>query len=192
MGPLLFSLIQASIEQGFRAGIMVALGIWVSDILFIVCAFFGVSYILQFIEWEGFYLTLGIAGGIILLAVGVGMFLAKPLSKDQIEETGLRFDSYLSLWIKGFLINTVNPFTFAFWFIVSAAILSKFDNIKDASQMYYIGIFGTIVVADTLKVVLAKIIRRWLSPKKVLLIRRIAGISLMVFGIILMIRVAIM
>jgi len=192
MGPLLFSLIQASIEQGFRAGIMVALGIWFSDILFIVFAYLGVSYILEFINWQGFEVTVGIAGGLILIGVGVGMFLSKPPSIDQIEIKGLRYDSYLSLFTKGFLINTVNPFTFTFWFIISAAIISKFENIKDAAALYYIGIFGTILLTDTLKVLLAKMIRPWLKPQKVFLMRRIAGAALVIFGIILMVRVTVL
>ena len=36
-GPILFTIIQTSIEEGFRAGITVASGIWISDLLFIFC-----------------------------------------------------------------------------------------------------------------------------------------------------------
>ncbi|MEN9414305.1 MAG: hypothetical protein RLZ62_609, partial [Bacteroidota bacterium] len=35
VGPLLFSVVEASIVRGFRAGMAVAAGIWSSDFLFI-------------------------------------------------------------------------------------------------------------------------------------------------------------
>ena len=62
VGPILFALIQAGIERGFRAGAMIGLGIWISDLLFILFAYFGISYLLDILEWDWFELTLGIAG----------------------------------------------------------------------------------------------------------------------------------
>jgi threonine/homoserine/homoserine lactone efflux protein len=46
----------------------------------------------------------------------------------------------------------------------------------------------TVVVTDSLKIGLAKAIRRWLKPKYILWLRRIAGGALMVFGLVLLAR----
>ena len=196
MGPILFALIQTGLEEGFRAGAMVGLGIWVSDFLFIASVYFGVAYVESLTQWPYFELVLGLAGGFILTAFGIGTWLASspkiPFSASDdksINKLPTRTSSYFSLWLKGFLINTINPFTFFFWLGLMGSVIIE-DNLtpKDAI-LYFVGIMITIITTDALKVVLAKKIRRWLNAKHILLIRRISGTALVIFGVILVIRV---
>lgn len=188
MGPLLFAMVQTSIEQGFRAGLAIGMGIWVSDIIFIACAFFGVTYIMAITEWEGFEMTLGVAGTIILFIIGFGMILSKTQNLDDLKKARTRYSSYFSLWSKGFLINTINPFTFIFWFVVAPAQASKYLDLSGGPAQFYLGILTTILVTDFLKIALAKKIQPWLKAKYVLLMRRIAGVALIIFGFALLIR----
>ena len=186
VGPILFALIQAGIERGFRAGAMIGLGIWISDLIFILFAYFGISYLLNILEWNGFELTLGIAGGFVLIITGILTILRKP---PEIGKPAGISESYFALWMKGFLINTINPFTVFFWATVMTTIVAK-DNLDGQSATFFFGgILGTIIITDSLKVILAKAIRRWLKPKHILWTRRISGIALIVFGVVLMIRV---
>ena len=187
-GPILFTLIQTSIEEGFRAGMAVGSGIWISDALFILCAYMGVSYITEVTHLQGFNLVMGIIGGLILIGVGLGLVLIKPPSFHDFEKFGIRYSSYFKLWTKGFLINTVNPFTFVFWFIYTTALVADYKA-PHADIYFYSGILGTIVFTDTLKVVLAKKIQKKLKPNIVMLMRRIAGGALVIFGVVLMVRV---
>ena len=188
MGPLLFAIVQTSIEQGFRAGLAIGGGIWISDLLFVVCAFFGVTYIMAITEWEGFEMTLGVAGTIILFAIGFGMIFSKSQNIDDLEKARIRYSSYFSLWSKGFLINTINPFTFIFWFVIAPAQASKYLDLSNGPARFYFGILTTIFVTDFLKIVLAKKIQPWLKAKYVILMRRIAGTALVIFGVALLIR----
>ncbi|RMG76809.1 MAG: LysE family translocator [Bacteroidetes bacterium] len=188
MGPLLFAIVQTSIEQGFRAGLAVGAGIWVSDLLFVLCAFFGVSYILAVVQWEGFELAVGSAGTIILLIIGFGMLLSQKQEPAPSETNQTRYKSYFSLWLKGYLINTVNPFTFIFWLVITPAQSSKYLAASHGVGKFYIGILAIIFLTDFAKIALAKKIQPWLKPRNVLLMRRIAGAALIVFGIILLIR----
>lgn len=188
-GPIVFALLQTSIEQGFRAGVMVAMGIWFSDLIFVAITYFGVSYVAELTKWDGLEFWLGIAGGVILLVVGGSMLLLKPPSAEHFEQPkAVRFSSRVSLWTKGFLINTINPFTFFFWLGVSATLFTKQALQPEQAQLFYGGLFGTIVCTDCAKVGLAKFIRRWLKPKNILFIRKIAGVTLLVFGIVLFVR----
>lgn len=188
-GPIVFALLQTSIEQGFRAGVMVAMGIWVSDLVFVAITYFGVAYVAELAKWDGLEFWLGIAGGIILMAVGASMLLLKPPPVEHFEQKkAVRFSSRLSLWTKGFLINTINPFTFFFWLGVSGMLFTKQALQPDQAQLFYGGLFGTIIFTDCTKVGLAKYIRRWLKPKNILLIRKIAGVTLLVFGVVLFVR----
>jgi threonine/homoserine/homoserine lactone efflux protein len=188
VGPILFALIQAGIERGFRAGAMIGLGIWISDLIFILFAYFGISYLLNILEWDGFELTLGIAGGFVLIVTGILTILSKP---PEIGNSSGVSGSYLALWLKGFLINTVNPFTVFFWATVMTTIVAK-DNLNGQNAAFFFGgILGTVIITDSLKVLLAKAIRKWLKPKHILWTRRVSGFALVIFGIVLMVRVVI-
>ena len=204
-GPILFALLQTGIEQGFKAGMMVALGVFISDLIFVLTVYFGLTYILAIVNLDGFKLTLGIAGGIALILIGIGTLLSKPPAmpdeeyfsdkkendKVLLEKTDKHKSSYLSLFGKGFFINTANPFTFFFWGVVATAKMAESNFSDDEFFLFFGGILFVIIASDTLKVYLAKFIRKKLKPEKILLVRRISGIAFVLFGIVLMLRVSV-
>lgn len=187
-GPILFALVQTSVEQGFRAGWAVGFGIWSSDLFFILATYFGISYVAELTKWDGLEFTLGIAGGIILIIFGTGALVLKTPAIENFEKKAIRYSTYFSLWLKGFLINTVNPFTLFFWIGVSGMLFTEKELQANEAQLFYGGLIGTIVATDSAKVALAKFIRRWLKPNFILWMRRVAGIALIIFGIVLLIR----
>ena len=188
MGPLLIALVQAGVEQGIRAGTAIGLGIWLSDLLFILGVYYGLSYVQQIVAWEYFSLTLGIAGSLILVIFGLGTLLSKPPDLDFGDGSSNK-ESYWKLWLKGFLINTINPFTVVFWLGLISSILLQENTSPVQAYLFLGGILGTIVFTDFAKVVLAKRIRTRLRPIHVLWLRRISGIALLVFGLGILIRV---
>lgn len=196
IGPIFFALIQAGIEQGFRAGIAIGVGVWVSDFLYIAGVYWGVSYVMEWVEIDGFKFYLGVIGGIILIAFGLGTLVQKlpdpPILDAQKNKakSPFRYSSYPSLFLKGFLINTVNPFTVFFWLSITSTVIVKGDLGTSDALLFFSGLFLTIVTTDLAKVYLAKIIRNWLKPKYVLWVRRISGIALIIFGIVLIFRVS--
>lgn len=191
LGPIFFALIQAGVERGMRAGLMVGLGIWISDLIFIFSVFFGASYLVAVTEWTGFKATFGAIGGIILLGFGIGMMVTKSPPLPTIEEgrPAIGAKTYLGLWIKGFLINTINPFTFFFWLSVMSLIMLGEDYSTNAATLFFIGVMATIILTDTLKVALAKFIRRYMTDRHIHLLRIISGAALVVFGVVLMVKV---
>ncbi|HFA50344.1 MAG TPA: LysE family translocator [Bacteroidetes bacterium] len=191
VGPLLFALIQTSIEEGFRAGWMLGLGIWVSDLLFVAVTYFAISLVAAITKWDGLEMTLGIVGGIILILFGTGSLLSRPPAIKNMKNKAIRHHSYLSLWLKGFLLNTLNPFTFFFWIGVSGLVFTNQEPTDADALYFYGGLIGTLVVTDSTKAALAKAIRRWLKPHYILWLRRIVGAVFIVFGIVLLVRVSI-
>lgn len=188
VGPILFTIVQTSIEEGFRAGWMVGLGIWMSDIFYILISYFGVSYVKELMNWDGFEFWLCIIGGIILIAFGLGSMVVKPPSMASFESKAVRYNTYFSLWLRGFFINTANPFTFFFWIGVSSVLFTKDNLTMHQARWFYTGLVGTLIMTDTVKIALAKFIRRYLKPQFLMWPRRIAGIVLIVFGIVLLVR----
>ena len=43
IGPIFFALVQTGVEEGLRAGTAVGLGIWISDLIFILGVYRGIS-----------------------------------------------------------------------------------------------------------------------------------------------------
>lgn len=188
LGPIFVALIQTGVEQGFRAGFMVGLGIWFSDLLFILGVYWGLSYVSDLISDDSFSFYLGTAGGLLLVLFGIGTLLGKP-PKLSFENKAVRHSSWISLWTKGFVINTFNPFTMFFWAGLMGTILVKDTPDTMEASWFFIGIMGTVILTDSAKVYLAKWIRRWMKPIHLLWLRRISGAVLVIFGIVLAYRV---
>lgn len=188
-GPILFTLLQTGIEKGLRAGLAVGSGIWISDILFILAVYYGLSYIKNMVSGHAFVLALGIGGGILLVIFGLVSLLSPPASPTLPLSGSFDLAHWPALWLKGFLINTLNPFTFFFWIGIAGHVIVDGGWTPQQSFLYFAGIIGTIIITDSLKVALAKRIRSVLRPQHLLWMRRIAGIGLIAFGIALAARV---
>ena len=186
VGPLVFALIQAGVERGFRAGAMIGFGIWISDLLFILAVYYGFSHVKEVTEWPYFEITVGIAGGIILLFTGTFTLLSKT---PDIYKSKKITGPFLVLWIKGFIINTLNPFTVFFWVLVMTTVVADNDYSPHQSFLYFGGILGTIIITDSLKVLLAKRLRHYLEAHHLIWVRRVTGVALIIFGVVLIGRV---
>jgi len=187
LGPIFFALIQTGVERGLRAGTMVGLGIWISDVLFIAVTYAGLNYITPLKESEDFIFYVGLIGGLVLIGVGIGTLLTKPPGWEQGNIMPLKA-SYFSLWLKGFLVNTINPFTFVFWITMMGATVGDQGYSQGEAFLFFGATLGTIIITDFSKVALAKYIRKWLTGKHILWIRRISGSALVIFGVVLMIK----
>jgi len=189
VGPLIVALLQTTLEEGFKAGMLVALGIWISDALFIIATYWGVNYMIQITSYENFELILGVFGGIVLFSIGLAVYLKSPtkLPEGSFETS----KNLLSNGIKGFLINTINPFTFFFW--ISVMVTSVQDEGLNQNEVAWMtaGIFSMILLTDTLKVAFAKKLQPKLTLKNIISVRKISGAALVIFGIVLIIRVII-
>lgn len=196
IGPIFFALIQAGIEKGVKAGLILGLGIWMSDLLFVSIIYNGISSVIGLTEWSGFKPTIGILGGIILIGFGIGSLLSRPtplsikLSNKEPDPTLRSVKTpYSALWLKGFLVNTVNPFTVLFWIGLLSTLSTRPDFENTNVLLFFCGLLGMIVLTDSLKVFLAKYIRQWMTINHILWIRRISGSAFLIFGVAMIIRV---
>jgi len=186
LGPIFIVLVQASIEKGARAGIIAASGIWVSDIIFVVLAIMFVKNISPYVADKGFVFWMGIIGGIILIAVGAITFARK--ASINFNATDISATGVLGLWTKGFLVNTINPFTFIFWFTTITTFVGERQLNTLETWLWAGSIIVTIIITDSLKVFGAKLIRTSINDEVLSKINKVAGGALIIIGIALMLR----
>ncbi|MEL6942270.1 MAG: LysE family translocator [Bacteroidota bacterium] len=191
VGPILIAILQSSLEYGKWAGFAVGLGIWLSDGVYILLTYFGLSKIKQLTDWGNFELFTGFIGGLILIAFGSGIFFAKVKDPQlQAAQTGIVY-SPIKEFLKGFALNTFNPFTVFFWIGLSSTVVIEASYTIKEAFFFYGGILGTLVVTDSLKIIVSDWLRQYLSVKRITLFRRIAGGVLVLFGVVLIVRVLI-
>jgi len=86
------------------------------------------------------------------------------------------------------MVNTVNPFTFIFWLSTITAFVTKRQLNNIESWLFVGSIILTIMITDSMKVFLAKVIRKRITVEKLTMINKIAGTALIIFGFVLLLR----
>ena len=183
LGPMFFALLQASIEHGFRAGAVLGLGLWTSDLMYIVVTYWGLAYVERLVEDVHLTAIVGLIGGLLLIIFGAVALWVKPNLQKALQQEGYQSTAYWIFWIKGFLLNIFNPFTFFFWLGIMSTVLTQEQLYSGKAPYLFAGIISTIMTTDLMKALLAKKIRRVMRPVHILWLRRVSGIALIIFGV---------
>ncbi|MBS0028488.1 LysE family translocator [Chitinophaga sp. 22321] len=185
VGPVIFAIIKYSINNGFKAGISFALGVSFSDIMFVLTGNLATSFISDLEEYKR---SIGVGGGILLIAMGIYGLLFKKVKISTGDEKPemFRTHDYLKIWLAGFLMNTLNPGVIIFWLGVCVA-----NSATPASHRFimYTVCLGLVLSADILKVFVSDKIRHKLTLTNVEWLNRIAGVSMIIFGVVLLYKV---
>jgi len=115
------------------------------------------------------------------------MILKKPVL--DYSEQKYNYRNYIGFWLKGFLINTINPFTFFFWMgVISSYVIGR--NIEHNQAMVLLStILTVIVLSDAGKVLLANWLKHWLTPAHIVKVSNFSGFVLLAFGLFMAYRV---
>jgi threonine/homoserine/homoserine lactone efflux protein len=189
LGPAFFSIIQTSIDRGFKSAFYIAVGISLSDLALIGLSFLGVSHIIHIGNNQEIF---GIVGGTILIMFGVYTFFKKPeMLKRRLGGKFKISNPNIATFIgKGFLLNIANPFLWIFWISAMSGLSQQVA--PELLNAYMITFFsGTVITVfslDILKSYVGLKIKKYLSIRKQLYMNRIVGISLVIFGIVLIVR----
>ena len=176
IGPVFFYLLKTTLEKGTQHGIIVALGIIVSDI---VCAAICASGASSYLKDNANQFWLAIIGGIILLALGL-KYIVKPTTKTDSNKT--LASNKLAVFTQGFLVNFVNPFVFMVW--IGFLVYGESQTTNSLSLLLFVlAILLGIFTTDLIKVLLSSKIRGYLKPQNMLIIHRTIGVILILFSL---------
>lgn len=183
VGPVIFSIIKQSINNGVKGGLAFIIGVSLSDITLAVVSNFFTELFGEFLERKT---EIGIIGSTFLISVGIYFLFFK---KVKVNEEGkqiirTRKRDYLKLIVAGYFMNILNPAIIIFWLTTSTAFIS--NTLNERIIIFSIAL-GLVLAGDIAKVVLAGKLRTRLTLKNIQLINRLNGIILMGFGVVLII-----
>jgi threonine/homoserine/homoserine lactone efflux protein len=183
VGPVIFTVIKQSINNGHRGGFSFVAGVWISDLFLVfISNFFSqwVSEVLKFREWIGY------TGAVFLGGMGIYYIFFKKVDLRAAATEELRTFSktdFTRIALSGFLINTLNPNVIFFW-LINATAFAALHGLRDRIILFSVCLLVNML-ADVAKVMMAGKIRNSLTPRHILLINRISGTILVIFAAVL-------
>ncbi len=179
VGPVLFSVIKQSLNNGHKGGLAFIFGVSASDISLVLVS----NIFTRLFESLKTYKTeIGVVGCAFLVTTGIYFLFFKKVKVNAEGRQVLKFRKrdYAKTFLSGYFMNTLNPAVFIFWITTSTALISH-------TVQQRIIIFSTclawLLAADVLKVMLAGKIRSRLNPHNIHILNKINGIALIIFGI---------
>ena len=180
MGPVAFTVINTSLNKGFKIALFLILGITLSDIFYIFLSNFGASTLItNKIKWV-YYI-----GGLILIIYGLYLCLQKP----KIDEANLEVkkNTHWMHLAKGFMINFSAPGVILFW-TANASVLANEGFTTAEKIVYFTGILLMVNASDIAKAYFAEKLKKWLSPMVIHRIQQVLGIGMIIFGAVLIFK----
>ena len=183
VGPVVFSIIKQSINNGVKGGLAFIIGVSLSDVTLAVVSNFFTELFAEFIERKT---EIGIIGSTFLISVGIYFLFFKKVKVNdegkQIIKTRKR--DYLKLIVAGFFMNILNPAIIIFWLTTSTAFINH--TLNERIIIFSIAL-GLVLAGDITKVILAGKLRTRLTLKNIHLINRVNGVILIGFGVALIV-----
>jgi threonine/homoserine/homoserine lactone efflux protein len=183
-GPAFFALIQTALHRGFWAGVLLAFGIFLNDLIIVVLGLLGSVNVISGSEN---YKLMSIIGGALLMVFGFFTYRREENVKrnDKSENS----DPHALVYIgKGFLLNLLNPFVWIFWLTVIVSATASYKADTYSLTLFFSGTLGVVLLSDIFKVFMASRLTKFLTDKFLIMINKIAGAALVVFGLFLILR----
>ncbi len=180
VGPVFFTIIQTSVEKGFWNGALVALGVSISDILYVTICYFG---LFQFLNAPSSKTNMAYAGGGILVAFGLYHLIVKA-RRSKTEFHSAEEKRPLKYILKGFIINGITPMVFIFWIgTISIATIDFGYSTGFEFFVFFTALLITVLGIDIAKAFLADKLRRLVTHKFLVIMNIVVGVCLIAFGI---------
>jgi len=185
IGPVIFAILKQSLTNGRTAGSVFVFGVSASDItLLTICNVFTELFTMVLSHKS----AVAMIGAGFLLLMGLYTLLFKKISLESIQDDKdkqMRKRDLIGIFVSGYLMNTLNPNVFLFWFAWTAAIETTSAGTTNPI-LYKLLVFGTcllfVLLSDLAKVYLAGALRPKLTEKALVWVNRISGVIILIFS----------
>ncbi|MCP4458204.1 MAG: LysE family transporter [Cytophagales bacterium] len=175
LGSGFFALFQAALSHGFNRAMAVSVGIIMTDAVLIALIMVGFS---SFIENEEVKFWLGVMGATVLVSFGISTWLRKK----SLKESNVEGSSILTFWLKGVVLNGLNPIIAIFW-IGAVGATGAFGYTMNAQAWFFGGFLTTILCLDVFKVLMIARLTKYFTAKALTNMNRVVGTVFIGFGL---------
>lgn len=189
VGAIAIMSVQRTMNNGLWAGFTVGLGAAIGDFIYATVAGFSIGFIKDFIEANKIWLSL--AGGIFLIFIGYKIFRSDTV-KQYRKKTVMTKRKMANDFISSLLLALSNPVTIGGFtgFFASAGIMTS------ETTFFHIAILlvGVLLGALSWWFAISFFVNKYkkkITLRKIVMINRISGILIVIFGIAVIIAVII-
>lgn len=178
-GPVFFRLIQTSIDNGYKRGFLIALGVTVADAILMFCAIFGTSYLPELKYFDD---VISVVGASVLFILG---FISIFKQKTQLVYPTSKLSSFLYYFTSGILLNLLNPSNYLAVFGTSAYLVAKGLTLNERIVFFLFSLAATMT-AESLIAFYAHKMKRVLTEKILKRINQVAGSIFIISGLLIL------
>lgn len=182
LGPVFFTLIQNSIENGLKSALYIALGVIIGDLFLLFLAFSGVQYLVPNGGSVEFWIQ--ISGAALLFILGLNNIFKKTTAKY----VSAKYKNRLYFLGNGFALNVLNPANFFAWVAVIsyAEKVAKYNS--NQNVLFYLGVLVAVFTTEMSISVSATKLKKILNDRVIHAINVTTGILFIGFGAFLLIK----
>ncbi|QJW89932.1 LysE family transporter [Spirosoma taeanense] len=168
-GTVFFALIQNSVDNGFRSGLKIVLGVIIGDTLFVLAALLGTAFVPKV---QGFENLMAVVGVLFLTAMGLVNIL-KGTPRLAYPQT--RFGNFVYYFTTGFFLNALNPINFVSWVAIVAYIRSHLHYTVAQQYGFMSAALVGVFVTETALAYYANRLKHFFTPRVVTAFNRTTG-----------------
>ena len=179
VGPVLFTIIKQSLNNGHKGGLAFVFGVSASDVSMVLLVNLFTELFAELKEHKN---AVGIVGCVFLVVMGIYYLFFKKIKVDEQGNQVMRMRKrdFAKVFLSGYFMNTLNPSVFIFWIYASTAVI---NHSLEKRVVAFVTCLVWMLGSDILKVFLAGKIRNRLTPHNIHILNRINGFILIIFGI---------
>ena len=178
LGPIGILVIQRTLSKGQHSGFFSGLGAATADTVYAAAAFFAIALVNDFIEHNAFILK--IIGILLIILLGIYIFFQNPVVQIRRNRAGK-----VSMWkdfLSIFLLTIANP-AISLVFVGFFAVFGISNNAGYINGMaMLVGILAGAAGWWLFFSLILNLYRKRFRPRHLLWMNRIAGITIMLFG----------
>ena len=181
IGPVFFTIIQTSVERGFGKGVLVSLGVSLSDLFYVVICCLG---LIRLLENAAVHEQMAYVGGGILLLFGIYYVALKNRRLKDPSSAHIEERSRIRYLLKGFVINAFSPMVPLFWIGTLSIVTIDFGYDENSEVIiFYSAVLLTVLATDIIKAWAAGRLRKIITLQRMKVINVVVGVALILFGV---------
>ncbi|MEP3388466.1 MAG: LysE family translocator [Reichenbachiella sp.] len=182
-GPVFLTLVQNSIDHGFKKAVYFIIGVALTDTSIILLTWLGLSQLSEGSEPPA---ELSIGGGALLIVFGLVFIFKKPQEQQPATSSSAHLQKF-GLFTQAIMLNAINPIIWGFWAAISNYAITEFNHTTN-ELLFFAGVLNMVWVTDFLKAYYAQKLNKYLNEKFKKYLRIGIGSILVILGLKLIIE----